>query len=214
MQRLRQTLWASAVILGCATPVFALDQSTCFQPAASIDQITASLQNAGWTKADRADPKVIDHVTWMGLPQYFAGDTGGAQLEQVLDIKSMSARGILRKKDIATAKTRVLSRKTNTGPELAMVTLLQPTQNRTDIRCTFSLTLETVNDVWTAPNGFAPTQDFTRHTALAPTLDEPTAYTNLSITSLNTTNLSQRLGQEIPTEAIVETYLSVLAKEN
>lgn len=209
MTRLRQTLMVCAALLGGAQHGLALDTSACFNPTASIDDITASLGQEGWQPADREASFVADHLTWMGMPQYFAGDSGGQTLSSVLEMKRMSATGILRKKDLPNAKTRILSRQQNDQTEVAKIAVVALTNQHASVHCTFSLAAASVTE-W-SDTALSDTQLFARLPSTAPDLTD--AQASKDIVALNRSALTADLGTPVPSDAIIETYLSFLTKE-
>ncbi|WGI23451.1 hypothetical protein [Amylibacter sp. IMCC11727] len=209
---LQYIMMTCAATCTLAAPALALDTSACFQPATTLTSVTDDLAKDGWeTTTDRSD-LVIEHLTWTGMPQYFAGDSGGQSLANVLDMKRMSARGILRKKDLPDAQTRILTRQTDTQIELAKVVWVAVSPTQTTIHCTFSVGASSV-DNWAThvPNPDAMPL-FLRIPHSNASLDQTQA--SQDIVALNRASLSQDLGVPVPSDAIIETYLSFLAKEN
>lgn len=211
MPNKRQSMLISAVLLGSATGALAFDTTPCFQPTIQIEDITTALSADGWQTADRSDASVADHLTWMGMPQYFAGDSGGQSLTSVLEMKRMSATGILRKKDLETAKTRVLTRDTANGTEIAKVAVVSLTAQHASVHCTFSLQASSVDGWSDAALGTDTTQQFTRLTSAAPAV--PNAQASQDIVALNRAGLSETLGAPLPSDAIFETYLSFMVSD-
>ena len=211
MLPLRRTVLICTVLLNSANIASAFDADPCFAPTIKINEVIKALNADGWKKADRNDPTVVDHVTWMGMPQYFAGDTGGQTVESVLKIKRTSAHGILKKRDLEGAKTRILSRQTAGHTEVVKIAVVVLPQQYASIHCSFSLHAGSI-DSWPEfqmTNASGP--EFLRLTSDAPNI--PDAIASKDVVALNVPALFAKVSIGPPSDAIVETYLSFLSKE-
>ena len=175
MLQLRRTVLICTVLLNSANIASAFDADPCFTPTIKINEVIKALNADGWKTADRNDPTVVDHVTWMGMPQYFAGDSGGQTVESVLRIKRTSAQGILKKRDLDGAKTRILSRQTAGHTEVVKIAVVVLPQQNASIHCSFSLHAGSI-DTWPElqmANASGP--EFLRLTSDAPNIPDAIA---------------------------------------
>ena len=175
MLQLRRTVLICTVLLNSANIASAFDADPCFTPTIKINEVIKALNADGWKTADQNDPTVVDHVTWMGMPQYFAGDSGGQTVESVLRIKRTSAQGILKKRDLDGAKTRILSRQTAGHTEVVKIAVVVLPQQNASIHCSFSLHAGSI-DTWPElqmANASGP--EFLRLTSDAPNIPDAIA---------------------------------------
>ena len=133
-------------------------------------------------------------------------------LGSILDMKRMSAVGILKKQDLANAKTRILSRKVNGKTEVAKIAVVSLTQQHASVHCTFSLASDSVAAWPESGLKVATSPQFQRLNSTAPTVKN--AQASKDVVALNAAALSKALPTPPPSDAIVETYLSFLTKEN
>ena len=210
MPALRQIVFGCAVLLGCANIAYAFDADPCFSPTRQIDQISNALSTDGWKIANRNDPKVAEHIAWMGMPQYFAGDNGGQSIEALLKMKRATAQGILKKKDLQSAKIRILSRQASGHTEVVKVAVIL-TQKYASVHCSFSVGAASI-DIWPESQmSKASGPKFLRLKSDVPSI--PDAQANKDVVAMNVVALSDALFTHPPSDAIIETYLRFLPRE-
>ena len=118
-----------------------IDAEDCFKDAPQIETITNAMTDRGWQQADLAslDERTVEHIAWTRMRLYLGGDQGGESVENLLDIQRKTARGLHRKLDLDTSKTRVMTRVQNGLQETALILWLAPVVGVTSVTCQFTL---------------------------------------------------------------------------
>lgn len=212
MKILRHFLLTCAALSSGASGVVAFDTSPCFEPNKTADEIVSALSIDGWVSAKRENDKVIDHLAWMGMPQYFLGDKGGSSLAQTLEIKYLAAKGIWNKKELATSKTRILQRLSSDQTEVARIIWTKITAEYTTISCTFSLVGSSLPGSEDSMADLGPLENFTRLNIDYPQTNDTQTFATLI--AVNRKKLSDTLKIDVPVDAIIETDLGFWTKEN
>lgn len=91
--------------------------TACLTPAADIEQVTKSLELAGWSVQNikTLDAQTLDHLAWIRVARFLQSGDGGESLATLYDIQRKAVTGLGRKVDLSTSKTRVLSNDGNTA---------------------------------------------------------------------------------------------------
>ena len=209
MKPLRQLAFGCAVLLSGTSNALAYAPEPCFTPHISIEEVTIQLAKDGWESAARDDLEVIEHLAWMGMPQYFIGDRGGSRIERTLEVKYLAAKGVWNKKELTSSKTRILRREAGQHREVAII-IWNKIGPSTILDCTFSLSSVSIAD-WASqvpnqgiiPNFMPIAADYFPH--------EDTR-TSVRLTALNRSKLADRVKAPVPSDAILETTIRFFAK--
>lgn len=135
----------ASICTALAAPSFAtqqlIDAEDCFNDAPQIETITDAMSARGWQQADltKLDDRTIDHIAWTRMRLYLAGDQGGESIKNLLEIQRKTARGLHRKLDLETSKTRVMTRVQNGLQETAVILWLVPAIGVSSVTCQFTL---------------------------------------------------------------------------
>jgi hypothetical protein len=180
----------------------------CLVQTNDIDTIAEALRAEGWRKLDPVPNEAIRSLAWTSVVYYFNGDSGGEQLRTIYDLQLGTARGLARKKDIATSKSRFLSR----GEDTAIVIWRKPTEKITEVDCRFAAGSDATRDVRQTASDLVP--DASGFDALAPIspLQDGTA-NQITIVLLDRDILSRQIGEPVTVDAIVQTNLIFRAQE-
>ncbi len=184
----------------------------CLEPSNTIETIIGELEIEDWQLAPDPSALTLEQLAWTGMPQYFAGDSGGAELKSVLELKIRTAKGLLRKKELPTNKTRILVRKIDERQETLLLMWRKPTPQTTEIQCLAALVNKIGNEPLVTGDAVKIEPDF--HRMSTPNLPQNEATQKVDVVVLNRISLEERLGAPVPADFIVETYLSYSAKEN
>ena len=160
-----------------------------------LDALEAALIGTGWSGGSDARDTLIDGLGWIGASQYFVGDSGGERVETVLELKTKSAGGLLRKVDIPQSKNRYMVRGSGGGREVLHVMWRQPVQTVTEVECRAALLPVSLTEI----RAQIGAQDLP---AFAPMKTVKVDDGTLNITLLN----SDALAPLTPPDAIVTTY--------
>ncbi|GGA21823.1 hypothetical protein [Neptunicoccus cionae] len=210
-RRARRALCA-LLLVGLAPAAHAFDAATCTTPAQSFADLENALSAEGWSVVEKQTKPVIEALAWIGMPQYFAGDSGGRSQAYVLDLKRAAAKGYFRKKDLTNAKTRILTRKAGRQTELLLVSWLKTSLMQIQVTCDFALSeastapLRTEHTALTYDKGYAriPTEYGADRTAMH----------HSQLVFLDRETLKSSLNINIPASAILSTSLSYPAKDH
>ena len=194
-----------------ASQAFAFESDPCLSPAQDISVLEDSFAAQGWAVVDAPNDPVIDGLAWIGMPQYFAGDSGGRSKAYVLDLKRMTAAGYFRKKDLPNSKTRILNRETDTGPEVLLVSWLRTSLDHINITCDFAVSPDTAAEIRAKQPPPVYKSGFSR----LPTVTETSINRSsaVQIVFLDRAALEKQLNTQVPAAAIVSTSLSYNAKD-
>ncbi|MCP5086221.1 MAG: hypothetical protein GY952_05380 [Rhodobacteraceae bacterium] len=185
----------------------------CLEPSGSIEKILDWLEWEGWQVVSNPNQTSMIQLAWAGMPRYFSGDSGGATLESVFEIKKKAAAGLLRKKQLPTNQTRIMVRDPDgVHQETLIVMWRQPTPTKTEVQCIGALVDQSVDDPATDSSFGEGLPDFHRLTAPDLPKDEP--FQRVDFIVLNRRSLENQLGVAVPVDAIVETFSSFSTVEN
>ncbi|WP_055083302.1 hypothetical protein [Jannaschia donghaensis] len=163
--------------------------TACLTPAADTDTTLAALATQGWTALpDSTLPQdVADRLVWLYVAHYTTGDTGGEALASIVDLQSRTIKGLARKRDIPTSKTRFLTRH-----EGAMILFWRaPVPGRFELQCRIALD---------GPD--TPGSDpFARHAM------EQVDHGQILTVALDRAALARATGRDVKTAQLVDTYL-------
>lgn len=125
---LKQALFASLASFWVtqAASAAGVVELTCADAKAPLGQIEERLAQSGWTVIKTPNQEVIEDIAWMNATFYFAGDSGGAALENVLELQRKSALGLFRKVDIPASQTRIAYHSTNGNTLVIMRRMVPP----------------------------------------------------------------------------------------
>lgn len=194
-----------------ASQAFAFQADPCLSPAQDISVLETSFAAQGWQAVDGPNDPVIDALAWIGMPQYFAGDSGGQSKAYVLDLKRKTAEGYFRKKDLPNSKTRILNRTTEAGTEVLLVSWLRTSLDHINITCDFAVSPDTAAEIRAKQPPPVYKSGFSRLPTVTDTsLGRASA---VQIVFLDRTALEKQLNTQVPASAIVSTSLSYNAKD-
>lgn len=133
------TTLAIAVLPAVAFASHPLDLAPCLTEAAEVEVITDGLQQAGWTLRDikTLDEVTLSHLAWLRVASYLTTDTGGVTLPELLKLQLKTVKGIARKLDLPTGKTRVLTREHDATQDTVLVLWQKPLVAKPNITCQF-----------------------------------------------------------------------------
>ena len=201
---------AFAVAIGVASPVHAQSNdgvlasaAQCLERHDEIDAVLDGLQDEGWIVSTPVTDDVVNALAWNLIARYFAGDSGGASLQDIYDLQQTTMRAYVNKQDIPASKSRVLTRDTDAVHVLWRKNIAKVIE----IECRFVVDAPRMQDI-RADAGFASDagQDFV---ALPDTNNSQGHAQNIiQITLLNRKALAQQIGQPVPVDAIIHTYQS------
>jgi hypothetical protein len=160
--------------------------------AVDIDRAVRDLRSDGWTLIERARADIIEDIAWINSTVYFAGDTGGETLENVMNMQRKSAANLIDRADIAKSKHRFLSR----GDETMVVYWRGFNPRREVLECRAALDSATMSEIRAARPSTGAIE------AYSPVRPVYLDGARVEITLLNTGALS---GQPAP-DAIIHTY--------
>lgn len=194
-----------------ASQAFAFQADPCLSPAQDISVLKTSFAAQGWQAVDGPNDPVIDALAWIGMPQYFAGDSGGQSKAYVLDLKRKTAAGYFRKKDLPNAQTRILNRTTDAGTEVLLVSWLRTSLDHINITCDFAVSPDTAAEIRAKQPPPVYKSGFSR----LPTVTENSINrsSTVQIVFLDRAALEKQLNTQVPASAIVSTSLSYNAKD-
>ncbi|PLS22066.1 hypothetical protein [Neptunicoccus cionae] len=202
----------ASLFAACASAAHAFDAAACTTPVQTIAELETALGADGWSVVEKQSKPVIEALAWIGMPQYFAGDSGGRSQSYVLDLKRNTAKGYFRKKDLPNAQTRILTRRVGRDTELVLVSWLKTSLMEINLTCDFAL-----SETTTAPlrNDHSPLA-YSKGYARVPTMNsaENGAPSSVQIVFLDSETLKSGLKTNIPASAIFSTSLSYPAKDH
>ena len=185
-----------------------ISANLCLVQTNEIDTLAAALGAEGWRELDPVPDDAIRSLAWTSVVYYFNGDSGGEQLRMIYDLQLGTARGLARKKDIATSKSRFLSR----GDDTAIIIRRKPTAKITEIDCRFAAGIAATRDVRRAADDFEP--DGSGFDALAPISPLQDGTSNqITVVLLDRDILSRQIGEPVTVDAVVQTNLIFSAQE-
>lgn len=180
----------------------------CLTQTSEIDATSAALAAEGWRKLDPVGDDALRTLAWTSVVYYFNGDSGGESLRSIYDLQIGTARGLARKKDIATSKSRFLSR----GKDMAIVIWRKPTANITEIECRFAASASATQNLRRAASDLVP--DASGFDALAPVSPLQDGTVNqITVVLLDRDIVSRQIGEPVTVDAIVQTNLIFRAQE-
>ncbi|WP_069299769.1 hypothetical protein [Neptunicoccus sediminis] len=211
-RRARRALCALCLVALAPASAHAFDTAACITPTSDLTDVEARLSAEGWSRVTRPSTPVIESLAWIGMPQFFAGDSGGQTQSYVLDLKRKAAQGYFRKKDLPNAKTRILTRKVGRESELLLLSWLRTSLMEIHVTCDFAL-----SEATTAPlrNQHAPLA-YSKGFARVPTL-RATDFGNtrtIQLVFMDKKTLKSGLRTNVPASAIISTSLSYPAKDH
>lgn len=211
-RRARRALHGLCLVALAPAAAHAFDAAACTTPATDLSNIEASLSAEGWSVVTRPSKPVIEALAWIGMPQFFAGDSGGQTQSYVLDLKRKTAQGYFRKQDLPNAKTRILTRKVGRDSELLLLSWLKTSLMEIHVTCDYALSEPT-----TAPlrNEHAPLA-YTKGFARVPTLrtKDSGSTRTVQLVFMDKETLKTGLRTNVPASAILSTSLSYPAKDH
>jgi hypothetical protein len=131
----------AALLIGGVFAVPATAQEApdaCRAPVADIDAAVTTLAAEGWTPLPEGPlpQDIADQLVWLYVAQYTTGDSGGEALTALVELQARTVTGIVRKRDIPTSKTRIL-----TGESGAMILMWRASSpGRVTLQCRTALT--------------------------------------------------------------------------
>jgi hypothetical protein len=166
---------------------------TCME-LTDLNHIQAALGEMGWVAAPTTSPSLVSGLAWIGATSYFTTDSGGELVESVLELKTKSAEGLLRKKDIPQSKNRYFLRQSENGEDVLHVMWRKPVPSMIEVECRAALLPTLAYEILRAELGTLST--FARIQSDVP---------RMTLTLLNASDLAEFS----PPDAILTTYRQV-----
>ena len=186
--------------------------TTCLNPSDTVERTVETLTSQGWAVATHPDQETLTAIAWTSVPMYMVGDSGGASLSEVLAIKLKTAKGLARKVDLPSSKTRILVRQQADGQDtLVLIARTTPITKRAETHCHVSLTAESgkgLEDQTILSEG-AP--GFTR--VEAPDVAGTGTDQSIDVVLLDPEVLSAETDTDVKTAVVLDTFTSSLMKE-
>ncbi|MEM6482127.1 MAG: hypothetical protein AAF681_09795 [Pseudomonadota bacterium] len=111
----------------------------CLEPSEGLGTLTSEMQRLDWTPILNPDERLLEDLAWIHTVFYLGADTGGASLENILDIQRKAAGGLLRKKDIPQSKSRFFTRENGEERDSLMIAWREPRADVLEVECRLSI---------------------------------------------------------------------------
>ena len=184
----------------------------CMTKARAIEDVTASLSALGWTEiaADEIDDTGVRQLAWTYLTRFGASDAP-ATLTRELEAQERTVRGLLRKVDIDTNKSRFLRRQVAGHSEIMLVAWREPVQGVVETDCriaaaepSMSAFVERLEQLVGWPITDFP--DFAPFPAHQPEPETSSEKRTATVYVLDRASLSEKVGSTVEVQAVIETY--------
>ncbi len=117
----------------------------CAEKANNINDIVDKLIINGWQAIpnDEISDQTVNNLSWIYMGIHLQGDPSLAQITQQAHLQQRTVRGIIRKKDIPSAKTRFFVKDTQKSPEAMIVNWVHTYPHVAWVECNLSLNSST-----------------------------------------------------------------------
>ncbi|WP_164659429.1 hypothetical protein [Tropicibacter sp. Alg240-R139] len=111
--------------------------SICVDKAADFDAIQGKLQTAGWVILDpaSASDQDVEKLAWAYALQYLSGNPLDAVLVATLERQKATVRGALKKRDIASFRSRILKRPVGATSDYLVLNWQHPNHSTATLLC-------------------------------------------------------------------------------
>ncbi len=117
----------------------------CAEKADDINDIVSKLTVIGWKSIpkDEISDQTVRDLSWIYMGQNLLGEPSLAQITQQADLQKRTVRGFARKKDIPSAKTRILIKDVQKTSEAMIVNWVHIYPHVAWVECNLALKVST-----------------------------------------------------------------------